>query len=343
MDVHEKYTVSTSANVLPLYHITKYAESMAKRKAFGASKANTARQYRLVLSPADSRRLTGWGHTRRAIRNLALEQRRLLWDGRRISVRAEQQSQLLTEARADFDWVADLPAQAAQAAVHDLDLAYDNWWNPDHPAGPPAYEKRSSKLRFSLPGQAVDVRHINRKWSEVWIPKLGWRRFRRHRPVNGVVRNATFVYTPGTGWTVSFGVAAKVVAAPPNGKPNAGTDFGVACSAFLSDEDEPRLMPPTLTAGEQQRLIGLERRKARQITWSKRHNNGRYSKRCQRTINEIARLRARQARRRTDFTHKLTTDVVKNHGIVGIEDLRVKNMRLLAKSCGFGVAAASRR
>ena len=63
--------------------------------------------------------------------------------------------------------MADLPAQAAQAAIKDLDLAYDNWWNPDHPAGPPTFEKRSSKLRFSLPGQAVDVRHIDRKWSEV--------------------------------------------------------------------------------------------------------------------------------------------------------------------------------
>ncbi|EQD33026.1 IS605 family transposase OrfB, partial [mine drainage metagenome] len=49
------------------------------------------------------------------------------------------------------------------------------------------------------------------------------------------------------------------------------------------------------------------------------------------TINEIARLRARQARRRLDFTHKLTHDMAYSHGFVGIEDLRVKNMTASAK------------
>jgi len=78
--------------------------------------------------------------------------------------------------------------------------------------------------------------------------------------------------------------------------------------------------------GEQARLVGLERRKARQLTWAKRHNGGRYSNRLRRTITEIARLRARQARRRADFTHKLTSDLAKKHGFVGIKDLQVKAM-----------------
>jgi putative transposase len=43
-------------------------------------------------------------------------------------------------------------------------------------------------------------------------------------------------------------------------------DFGVACSAFVSDEREPRLMPSTLTAGQRRRLLGLARRKNRQLS-----------------------------------------------------------------------------
>jgi putative transposase len=69
----------------------------------------------------------------------------------------------------------------------------------------------------------------------------------------------------------------------------------------------------------------------RQIRWAKRHNCGRCSRRLRRTIAEIARPRARQARRRLDFTHKLTTDLAKSHGWVGIEDLRVSNMTHSAK------------
>ncbi len=108
-------------------------------------------------------------------------------------------------------------------------------------------------------------------------------------------------------------------------------DFGVACSAYVSDEDAPRLMTPTLTPGERQRLLGLEHRKARQITYAKKHNGGKYSRRLRRTIAAIAGLKSRQARRRDDFTHKLTTDLAKNHGWLGIEDLRVQNMTASAK------------
>ena len=65
-------------------------------------------------------------------------------------------------------------------------------------------------------------------------------------------------------------MAAKEVVAPPNEMPGVGVDFGVACSAFCSDEDEPRLMPATLTPDEEQRLLGLERRKARQLAYAKK-------------------------------------------------------------------------
>src|SRR6266540_3879896 len=174
------------------------------------------------------------------------------------------------------------------------------------------------------------VRQLSRRWAEVRLPKVGRLRFRLSRPLGGAVRNAT-VRQDGLGWHVCFGVATGVKPAPPNGLPGCGVDFGVACSAFVSDEPLPRLMAPSLTLGEQRRLLGLERRKARQVRWAKRHNGGRYSNRLRRTIAEIAKLRARQARRRQDFTHKLTTDLTKSHGWVAIEDLRVKRMTKSAK------------
>jgi putative transposase len=150
-------------------------------------------------------------------------------------------------------------------------------------------------------------------------------RFRLSRPFGGEIRNAT-VSRDALGWHVSFGVATHERPAVANGLPGCGVDFGVACSAFVSDESTPRRMSSTLSAGEWRRLLSLERRKARQLRWAKRHNAGRYSKRLRRSINEIAKLRARQARRRADFTHKFTTDVAKRHGWVGIEDLRVVAM-----------------
>ena len=300
------------------------------RQPTSSATANTGRRYRAYPTPEQARRLTGWGHSCRAVWNLALEQRQYLYRHRGYTLRAVEQSVQLTRARAELPWLADLPAQAAQQVLRQLDRAYDNWWNPQHPAGPPTFKKRRDRLVVPFPGQAVTVRKLNRKWAQVRLPKVGWVRFRLSRPLGGAVRNAT-VRRDGLGWHISFGIAAATEPAVPNGLPGCGVDFGVACSAYVSDEPSPRLLPPTLTEGEQRRLLGLERRKARQVRWAKRHNHGRYSRRLRRTIAQIAALKARQTRRRLDFTHKLTTDLAKSHGWVGIEDLRVKAMTRSAK------------
>ena len=308
----------------------------------GCAKADTGRRYRAYPNPQQAERLVGWGHSCRAVWNLAVEQRQYLYRHRGVTLRANTQSFELTLARGELPWLADLPAQSAQQVLRQLDRAYDNWWDPRHPAGPPTFKKRHSRLAIPFPGQAVKVRKLNRKWGQVWLPKVGWVRFRLSRPLGGVVRNAT-ISRDGLGWHISFGVATGARPTRPNGLPGCGVDFGVACSAYVSDESSPRLLPPTLTAGEQRRLLGLERRMARQVRWAKRHNRGRYSRRLRRTIAEIGRLRAQQARRRLDFTHKLTSDLAKSHGWVGIEDLRVRNMTRSAKGTilvpGRGVTA----
>lgn len=130
---------------------------------------------------------------------------------------------------------------------------------------------------------------------------------------------------------MSFGVHTGREPDAPNGKPACGVDFGVAASAFVSTETTPRLMPPTLTANETKRLKALEQRKARQLAYAKKHQAGKYSRRLRTTIAQIAKVTTRRANRRQDFTHKLTTDLAESHGLIGIEDLRVKNMTKSAK------------
>ena len=117
--------------------------------------ADAARKYRAYPSPEQAGRLIGWGHTCRAIWNAALVQRQILWRERRWTLRSARQCGELTEARAAFDWVADLPAQCAQQILRAMDQAYDNWWNPRHPADAPALRKRGATLSVSFPGQAA--------------------------------------------------------------------------------------------------------------------------------------------------------------------------------------------
>lgn len=293
-------------------------------------KADTGRKYRAYPTEDQGEVLTGWGHTARALWNVALEQRVYLWEQRRYTLRSTEQCSYLTAARADLDWIGDLPAQTGQQILRHLDRAYDNFWNSEHPARFPARKKRGHRLSIPFPGQAVEVRKLNRKWAGVRLPKLGWLRFRLSRAIGGTIRNAT-VSQDGNGWHISFGVHTGRKPDAPNGNPVCGVDFGVAASAFVSTETTPRLMPPTLTVKDRKRLKALEQRKARQLTYAKKHSGGKYSRRLHTTINQIAKLTTRRANRRADFTHKLTTYLAKNHGLIGIEDLRVKSMTKSAK------------
>ena len=78
-------------------------------------------------------------------------------------LRAAGQCRHLTEARAELDWLASLPAQSAQQVLAHLDRAYDNWRHPDHPAGPPRFKKRRNELSVPFPGQAVAVRKLSNR------------------------------------------------------------------------------------------------------------------------------------------------------------------------------------
>jgi len=88
-------------------------------------------------------------------------------------------------------------------------------------------------------------------------------------------------------------------------------------------------MPRLLTPGERQRLLGLERKAARQQLV--RTPGTPLSARHRRTLDQIARLRAKQAHRREDWLHRKTTDLAKRHGVVVVEDLRIGNLTRSAR------------
>lgn len=305
---------------------------LSGRSTLHRMKADMGRRYRLYPTVTQAETLTRWGHSARALWNVALAQRVHVYEQRGHTIRAVEQCRYLTEARAEsgLAWLAELPAQAGQQVLRHLDAAYDNFFNPDHPAGFPTFKRRDHRLSVPLPGQAVAMRKLNRRWAEVRLPKLGWVRFRLSRALGGSIRNAT-VSRDGCGWHIAFGVATGAKAAAPNGKPGCGVDFGVAASAYVSTETTARIKAPGLAPPERSRLRSLERRKARQLTYAKKHNNGRYGTRLRRTIAQIARLKRRETNRRKDFTHKLTTDLAQNHGYVGLEDLRVTSMTTSAR------------
>jgi putative transposase len=299
---------------------------------------------RLYLTPRQAAVLDRQGQTARAVWNLLHEWHTWAGNGgitKRPSI-AEIDLQL-REARTNplpgWEWLALLPAQATQQVLRH----YLRSWHRHFRglAGPPRFKKRSSYLTVDNPqASKLRITRLNRRWGEVTILMVGRVRFRWTRPLPGVspgcpgrITGARLVKDP-LGWHVSFRIEEPAVEVAANPGPPVGVDRGVVHSMALST-GELIDMPRLLSHGEEQRLLGLERKAARQqLAFQQRKSRepaASRSKRQRRTYQQIAGLRARQARRRQDWLHKQTTRLAKNHGVVVVEDLRIQNMTRSAR------------
>jgi putative transposase len=237
----------------------------------------------------------------------------------------------------DWEWLNDLPAQAMQQILKHYLRAWDRYFR-GVVVGPPKFKRRSFNMGVDVPQAAkLKVERLDRRWGRVQIPFVGQVRFRWTRSLPGVSRDCPGRITgarlvrDSLGWHICFRIEEPAVTETPNPGPPVGIDRGVVHTLALSD-GRTLDMPSLLTPGEQRRLLGLERKAARQQLVRKRSSNPGKLKppmpgRLRRTTAQIAALRGREARRREDWLHKkTTTDLAKSHGLIVVEDLRVASM-----------------
>jgi putative transposase len=300
--------------------------------------------YRLYPTSQQSRALERWAGCARAVWNAALEQRRTAWRMSRTGLRYESQGGAeLSEAKRAHPWLCEPHSDVLQQTLRDLDRAHRDWLAGR--AGWPRF-KRKGRESFRVQSRRrrsdIAVRRVSRRWGEVRIPKLGWVRFRWSRKPDGEIKHAT-VLRNALGWHVSLCCErVRSIPAVPLGPPIA-IDRGVAATVATSTGELHRC--PGLPPKQAERLRRLERKAGRQET-ARRHRppyRRHRSRRHQRTLDRITRLRARQARIRRDFLHKLSTDLAKSHGVVVIERLDVRAMTRSARGTiiepGRGVRA----
>lgn len=291
-----------------------------------------AYRYRLAPTPRQAQALAQWCGCARAIYNAALEQRQRAYRDCGVSLGYNDQgARELTEAKHALPYLAEPHCDVLQQALRDLDRAYRNFF--EGRAGFPRFRRRGRRDAFRVQSRKsapIRVRRLNRRWGEVVVPKLGAVRFRWSRKPIGAIKHLT-VSRDALGWHVSLCCEqSRVEPVAHIGSP-VGIDRGVTATVALST-GELRCCPG-LSPGQTARLARLARKAGRQETARRRRPNDQRgsSRRHQRTLDRLAKLKAREARIRRDFLHKLTTDLAKNHGLVAIEDLRIPSMVRSAK------------
>lgn len=208
----------------------------------------------------------------------------------------------------ETQWLKNAPSQPLQQLLKDLERAYKNFFQKR--AAFPRFKKRGQNDAFRYP-QGVKLDQEN---SRIFLPKLGWMRYRNSRQVTGVVKNVTVSQSCGK-WHISIQTESEVSTPVHPSASMVGLDAGVAKLATLSDGTV--FEPVNSFQKNQKTLARLQRQLSRKVKFS---NNWQKQKR------KIQRLHSRIANIRRDYLHKVTTTVSKNHAMIVIEDLKVSNM-----------------
>ncbi|WP_417500971.1 RNA-guided endonuclease InsQ/TnpB family protein [Marinobacter sp.] len=211
-------------------------------------------------------------------------------------------------------WLADTPSQALQQSLKNLDQAYTNF-----------FAKRAEFPRFKKKGISDGFRYpqgckLDQANGRLFLPKLGWVRYRNSREVLGTVKNVT-VSQSGGKWFVSIQTEREVEAPTPKGDA-IGIDMGIARFAAFDRplpafNDKGHLEPLNSFKKHQARLRKAQQSMSRKTKFS---NNWKKAKA------RVQRIHAQIGSARRDYLHKATTTISQNHAMVCIEDLQVRNM-----------------
>lgn len=202
-------------------------------------------------------------------------------------------------------WLNTVHSQVLQDAILDLDDAFGRFFSKQN-SYPKFKSKHGRKHSFSYP-QGVKVRDNN-----VWLPKIGWVKFRQSREVQGTIKRAT-VRCKASGWYVSWLCEVEIEIPDPvaiTSENSVGIDLGSIDLVTLSDGRKK---------GNPRHFRAAERKLARAQRSLSRKQKG--SNRRAKQKQRVARLHEKVANCRKDDLHKLSSQLIRENQAVFVEDL----------------------
>lgn len=266
-------------------------------------------KYRLNLPDGAATKLSQYAGCARLVWNLALVASRDRYPGN------SKLSAMLTTWKQKIAFLRDADSIALQQSLRNFDRAWQNFFdNPSH-FERPTFRKRDRHSSFRLVGAAA----AKAQQGQVWLPKFGWLTYRNSRPWAGRVKSVTFSRKAGE-WYVSILTEREVPEPRPRQDAWVGIDVGIAKYATLSTG----AIAPSIFAYRRARLKLA--RLARKLARAKKG-----SRRRVKTKMRLAACHVQIANKRAAHAHEVSSLIVKKHGRVKMEDLRLRNMMKSAK------------
>ncbi|WP_335800311.1 transposase [Gallibacterium anatis] len=233
---------------------------------------------------------------------------------------------LLPQWKKELIWLKECHSQVLQQSLKDLENAFKNFFQQR--ADFPKFKKKGVKESFRFP-QGCKLEQNNNR---IWLPKIGWVRYRNSREVIGEIKNVTVSQKCGR-FFVSIQTEFEYEI-PTHKGGEIGIDMGIARFATLSNGEY--FEPVNAFKTYKGKLAKLQKRLKNKV---------KFSQNWQKLKAKIAKLHHKITNCRKDFLHKISTQISKNHAMIYIEDLQVANMSKSAKGTaeqhGKNVAAKS--
>ena len=272
-------------------------------------------KFRLYPNANQARELGIMVETHRRLYNAALEQRKLAYETRGISLNYYAQANQLKELRADDPYQARTNFSSEQATLRRLDTSYQNFFRRckqgSRAPGFPRFKGRDHFDSVTFPTYGDGIRL---KDNRLRVQHVGAIRTKVHRAVEGTIKTAS-IKRESDKWFVVLSCDLGDVVVPPSTLPAGGIDVGL--EAFLTTSDGQRIENPRYLKVEIPQLRRLQR------ATSRKKRGGRNRRKTSRRVRV---LHARVRNLRHEHHHQTALFLIRLYGLIGVEGLRVSNM-----------------
>jgi putative transposase len=274
-------------------------------------KLRKVHRFRMRPTKAQEARLYRMAGARRFVYNWALDRRKRYYAQYGKGISQKQLSSELTNLKGKPDtlWLREADSQMLQQALRDVEGAFEAFFDK-RSRFPRFRSKKAGHYTFRIP-QRVKVEE-----GEVYVPKVGWVRIRQSREVEGKTKSATFKRDATGHWYVALTTEFEMPnVEPPTPERPVGVDLGLKDLFVLSDGE--RVPAPRFARKADRKLKKAQKNLSRKKPGSRRREKAKH---------RVARVHRKVSNQRSDFLHKLTTDLARKYDCICVEDLSTKGL-----------------
>lgn len=291
--------------------------------------------FRLYPSKAQEKALFGSRRLHAYLYNACISQRQYEYKVNRKTIGYMDQQNALPDFKKDWPEFAELHSQSLQATVKRVDLAYQSFFSGLR--GKPGFKSIRKYSGWTYPAKSGWKANTNGKNGFVTLNDLGVRLKMRGRSKDwGIPTTLTIVYKPSSRrWYASFTV--DVETKPPKFcsesdlayESIAAYDLGCETALTLFDGTEfEEVSNPRFTQNNDVRVRVVAKNKRRKRSPKR---GVKASRRWKKWNKRESNLKAKVARQRKDWQHKVTSDIASRYDIGVTEKLNTKGMTRKAK------------